>query len=71
MANRQSLFDRRLKIWIITEKLMQLYRINSKLPKKGEEPQFAISLCFERLPIRLFFRRFLPLFRMYLKASIS
>ena len=49
MANRQSLFDRRLRIWIITEKLMQLYRINSELLKKDNEPQFAIDLCFERL----------------------
>lgn len=49
MANRQSLFDRRLKIWIITEKLMQLYRINSELLKKDNEAQFATDLCFERL----------------------
>lgn len=49
MANRQSLFDRRLKIWIITEKLMQLYRINSELLKKDSEAQFATDLCFERL----------------------
>ena len=49
MANRQSLFDRRLKIWIITEKLMQLYRINSELLKKDNEAQFATYLCFERL----------------------
>ena len=49
MANRQSLFDRRLRIWIIAEKLMQLYRINSELSKKDNEPQFAIDLCFKRL----------------------
>lgn len=28
---------------------MQLYRINSELLKKDNEPQFAIDLCFERL----------------------
>lgn len=49
MANRQNLFDRRLRIWIITEKLMQLYRINSELLKKDNEAQFTIDLCFERL----------------------
>ena len=49
MANRQSLFDRRLRIWIITEKLIQLYRINPELSKKDNEPQFAIDLCFKRL----------------------
>ena len=49
MANRQSLFDRRLRIWIITEKLIQLCRINPELSKKDNEPQFAIDLCFKRL----------------------
>ena len=46
MANRQSLFDRRLNIWITVEKLMGLYRENSKLLKQGDEPQLAISLNF-------------------------
>lgn len=46
MANRQSLFDRRLNIWIIVEKLMGLYRENSKLLKQGDKPQLAISLNF-------------------------
>ena len=60
MANRQSLFDRRLKIWIITEKLMQLYRINSELLKKGDEPRFAISLCFELLTNTTFLQEITP-----------
>lgn len=60
MANRQSLFDRRLKIWIITEKLMQLYRINSGLLKKGDEPRFAISLCFELLTNTTFLQEISP-----------
>lgn len=46
MANRQSLFNRRLSIWITVEKLMGLYRENSKLLKQGDEPQLAISLNF-------------------------
>lgn len=46
MANRQSLFNRRLNIWITVEKLMGLYRENSKLLKQGDKPQLAISLNF-------------------------
>lgn len=49
MANRQRLFDRRLKILIITEKLMQLYRDNSELLKKDNEPQLAMDVCFDWL----------------------
>lgn len=60
MANRQSLFDRRMKIWIIAEKLMQLYRINSELLKKGDEPRFAISLCFELLTDTTFLQEISP-----------
>lgn len=46
MANRQSLFNRRLNIWITVEKLMGLYRENSKLLNQGDKPQLAISLNF-------------------------
>lgn len=60
MANRQSLFDRRLRIWIITEKLMQLYRTDSGLLKKGNEPQFAIDLCFERLTNTTYLQEITP-----------
>lgn len=60
MANRQSLFDRRLRIWIITEKLMQLYRTDSGLLKKGDEPQFAIDLCFERLTNTTYLQEITP-----------
>lgn len=60
MANRQSLFDRRLKIWVITEKLMQLYQINSGLLKKDDEPRFAISLCFELLTNTTFLQEISP-----------
>lgn len=49
MANRQSLFDRRLKIWITAEKLMGLYRANSEFLKQDNEPQFGIALCFKWL----------------------
>lgn len=60
MANRQSLFDRRLRIWIITEKLMQLYRTDSGLLKKGNEPQFAIDLCFEQLTNTTYLQEITP-----------
>ena len=49
MANRQSLFDRRLKIWITVEKLMGLYQANIKLLKQDDEPQLAIDLSFKWL----------------------
>ncbi len=60
MANRQSLFDRRLKIWITVEKLMQLYRDNSALLKQGDEPQFAIGVCFEWLTNTTFLKEISP-----------
>lgn len=45
-SNRQSLFDRRLRIWVITEKLLSLYGDNAaKLEQKGE-PEYAITLSF-------------------------
>lgn len=48
-ANRQSLFDRRLKIWITVEKLMQLYADNSDLLKIDDGPQFAVDEEFKWL----------------------
>lgn len=60
MANRQRLFDRRLKIWIITEKLMQLYQSHSGLLKKDDEPQFAIDICFEWLTNTTFLQDISP-----------
>ena len=60
MANRQRLFDRRLKIWLTAEKLMQLYQANSGLLKKDDEPQFAIGVCFERLTNTTFLQEISP-----------
>ena len=69
MANRQSLFDRRMKIWIIAEKLMQLYRTNSGLLKKGDEPRFAISLCFELLTNTTFLQEISPVISHVLESG--
>ena len=60
MANRQRLFDRRLKIWITAEKLMQLYRVNSRFLKKDDKPQFAIDACFEWLTNTTFLQEISP-----------
>lgn len=60
MSNRQSLFDRRLKIWVTAEKLTQLYRSNSGLLKKDEEPQFAIDVCFGWLTNTTFLQEISP-----------
>ena len=60
MANRQRLFDRRLKIWLTVEKLMQLYQDNVRLLKKDDEPQFAIGVCFEWLTNTTFLQEVSP-----------
>lgn len=60
MSNRQSLFDRRLKIWIIVEKLMQLYRSNSDFLKKNGDPEFATELHFEWLTNTTFLQEIAP-----------
>lgn len=39
MSNKQSLFERRLRIWIVVEKLMFLYRSNSDHLDIGDGPQ--------------------------------
>ena len=60
MANRQRLFDRRLKIWLTAEKLMQLYQVNSGLLKKDGNPQFAIDVCFVWLTNTTFLQEVSP-----------
>lgn len=49
MSNKQSLFERRLRIWIVVEKLMFLYRSNSDHLDIGDGPQLHIELCFKWL----------------------
>lgn len=46
LSNKQSLFNRRLNIWITVDKLMGVYAKNAKNLKQGEEPQMAIDLLF-------------------------
>lgn len=59
-ANRQRLFDRRLKIWITAEKLMRLYQMKSRLLKKDDGPQFAVDVCFEWLTNTTFLQEISP-----------
>lgn len=49
LSNKQSLFNRRLNIWITVDKLMSVYVINAKHLEHDDEPQMAIGLLFEWL----------------------
>lgn len=60
MSNRQSLFDRRLKIWLTVDKLMELYRNNSMQLKQDDEPQLAVSLNFMWLTNTTFLQEITP-----------
>lgn len=46
LSNKQSLFNRRLNIWITVDKLMGVYAKNAKNLKQDDEPQMAIDLLF-------------------------
>lgn len=46
LSNKQSLFNRRLNIWITVDKLMSVYANNAKNLKHDDEPQMAIDLLF-------------------------
>lgn len=46
LSNKQSLFNRRLNIWITVDKLMSVYAKNAKNLKHDDEPQMAIDLLF-------------------------
>ena len=60
MANRQSLFDRRLKIWLTVEKLMQVYQKNSGLLSKDDGLQSAVGPCFKWLTNTTFLQEISP-----------
>lgn len=49
LSNKQSLFNRRLTIWITVDKLMSVYAKNAKNLEYNDEPQMAIGLLFEWL----------------------
>lgn len=59
-ANRQSLFDRRLSIWITVEKLMELYKVNAELLKQEDEPQVDIDFSFAWLTNTTFLQEITP-----------
>lgn len=46
LSNKQSLFNRRLNIWITVDKLMSLFAKNAKNLEHNDEPQMAIDLLF-------------------------
>lgn len=49
LSNKQSLFNRRLNIWITVDILMSVYAKNAKNLEHNDEPQMAIGLLFEWL----------------------
>lgn len=49
LSNKQSLFNRRLNIWIPVDILMSVYAKNAKNLEHNDEPQMAIGLLFEWL----------------------
>lgn len=46
LSNKQSLFDRRLTIWLTVSGLLELYKSNKSQLKKNDEPQPALELDF-------------------------
>lgn len=46
LSNKQSLFNRRLNIWITVDKLISAYANNAKNLEHDDEPQMAIDLLF-------------------------
>lgn len=46
LSNKQSLFDRRLSVWLTTLGLLSLYGENRDRLEKGDEPQLALDLIF-------------------------
>ncbi len=46
LSNKQSLFSRRLKLWLIVGRLMEVYRGSAGCLKQDDEPQFDIGACF-------------------------
>ena len=49
LSNKQSLFNRRLNIWITVDILMSVYAKNAKNLEHDDEPQMAIGQLFEWL----------------------
>lgn len=49
LSNKQSLFNRRLNIWITVDKLMSVYVKNVKDLEHDDEPQMAVGQLFECL----------------------
>lgn len=46
LSNKQSLFNRRLNIWITVDKLMSVYAKNTKNLEHDDEPQMAMERLF-------------------------
>lgn len=44
LSNRQSLFNRKLSIWLTAQGLLALYKENQNLLKKKDEPQLSVDL---------------------------
>lgn len=60
LSNRQSLFARRLALWVNTEKLVCLYRNSARESERDEVPQLAIGLRYTRLTNTTFLQEITP-----------
>lgn len=56
LSNKQSLFNRRLNIWITVDKLMSVYVKNAKDLEHDDEPQMDIDLQFALLTNTTYFQ---------------
>ena len=60
LNNMQSLFSRRLYLWVMTEKLLMLYKDNAQHLKQPNEPQMALDLYFAWLTNTTFLQGITP-----------
>lgn len=71
LSNKQSLFNRRLNIWITVDKLMSVYANNAKDLEHDDEPQMAIGQLFEWLTNTTYLQSISPSINKVLDADLQ
>ena len=71
LSNKQSLFNRRLNIWITVGKLMSVYANNAKDLEHDDEPQMAIGQLFEWLTNTTYLQSISPSINKVLDADLQ
>ena len=71
LSNKQSLFNRRLNIWITVDKLMTVYANNAKDLEHDDEPQMAIGQLFEWLTNTTYLQSISPSINKVLDADLQ